>query len=239
MKGEFVENIGDGRFAVAYSDRTVWLIDNLTGSKIVIYYHPYHERWYIMLTDPQGNFLKRLRYISACATAVFEYCARSQETGNLYVDVLYCEPVHEEELNSYWQPWRPILTAYRMGNRRPYYRWLRSIIPDVAKYVATRIRESLVAAEFMAADVIYFTFGVEPDYVGYLITGTKYCARVLYGVYCRMQPPECEPTACRHICSIVALQYAEECSNQVEQQCLAGEIFKPISKREYMKEVER
>jgi len=231
--GRFIATLGDGRFGVAYSDRVAWLLDTLTGTKIMIYYHPYHRKWYLMLTDPRGNFVKRLSYISVCATGVYEYCQRSYEGGNLYIDILYCSKITELELDSYWQPWRPILVEYYMGNRRPYYRWLRAVIREVARYIADRIQEAGNEAADFVVNVFETGFGLKPEYIGYLVTGAKYCAGVLYGIFCRMTPEQCEITRCRPICSVLSVQYPAECSQQRENQCLSGEIYKPVPKRLY------
>jgi hypothetical protein len=235
-KGEFITSLGDGRFGVAYSDRSVWLIDTLTGTRIVIYYHPYHRRWYFMLTDPQGNFVKRLSYISVCATGVYEYCQRTYEGGNLYVDVLFCVPIRDLELTAYWQPWEPILTAYYMGNRRPYYRWLRSILPEVAKQIAGRIQEAGNEAASFIIHVLEMGYGLKPQYIGYAVTGYKYCSGILYGIQCRLTPETCEPTKCRPICAVMWRLFPAECSDERERLCLAGEVYKPIPKNLYGRE---
>jgi hypothetical protein len=235
-KGEFIAFLGDGRFGVGYSDRSVWLIDTLTGTKIVIYYHPYHRQWYIMLTDPQGNFVKRLSYISVCATAVFEYCGRTYEGGNLYVDLLYCVPIRDLELTSYWQPWQPILTAYYMGNRRPYYRWLRAILPEVAKQIAWRIQEAGAEAAGFVVGVFDTAYGLKPQYVGYAVTGYKYCSGILYGIQCRLAPEVCEPTRCKPACNVLWRLFPAECGEEREKQCLTGEVYKPLPKSLYGRE---
>jgi hypothetical protein len=235
-KGEFTASLGDGRLGVAYSGRSVWLIDTLTGTKIVIYYHPYHRQWYIMLTDPQGNFVKRLSYISVCATAVFEYCARTHEGGNLYVDILFCMPIRDLELTAYWQPWEPILVAYRMRNRKPYYRWLRAVLPEVAKQIARRIQEAAEAAAGFVVHVFEMAYGLEPQYIGYAVTGYKYCSGVLYGIQCRLTPQACEPTRCKPICNVLRRLFPLECGEERERQCLAGEIYKPIPRHLYGRE---
>jgi hypothetical protein len=235
-KGEFIASLGDGRFGVAYSDRSAWLLDTLTGTKIVVFYHPYHRRWYFMLTDPQGNFVKRLVYISVCATGVYEYCQRSHEGGNLYVDLLYCAAIRDLELTAYWQPWEPILTAYRMGDRRPYYRWLRAVIPEIARQIAERIQEAGSGAAGFVISVFELGYGLTPQYIGYSVTGYKYCAGILYGIQCRMTPETCEPTRCRPVCDILWRLFPLECSEERERQCLAGEVYKPISKSLYGKE---
>jgi hypothetical protein len=76
-------------------------------------------------------------------------------------------------------------------------------------------------------------FGLKPEYIGYLVTGSKYCAGVLYGIFCRMTPEQCEITRCRPICSVLSVQYPAECGQQRENQCLTGEVYKPIPKRLY------
>jgi hypothetical protein len=235
-KGEFVASLGDGRFGVAYGKRSVWLIDTLTGTRIVIYYHPYHRQWYIMLTDPQGNFVKRLNYISVCATGVFEYCQRTSESSNLYVDVLFCVPIRDLELTSYWQPWEPILVLYRLGNRRPYYRWLRAVLPEIARQIAMRIQEAGNEAANFVIQVFELGYGLKPQYIGYAVTGYKYCAGILYGIQCRLTPEICEPTRCKPVCTALWRLFPAECSEERERQCLAGEVYRPIPKNLYGRE---
>jgi len=231
--------VGEGRIRVHYTRRSAYIIDSLTLTRIYIFYHPYRREWIFMLTGPGGEFVKELRYVSACATGVFEYCARRWATGNLYVDVLYCEALYPEELTAYWRPWRPILEAYYAGYTRPYYRWLRAILPDVARHVAGRLAELLGAAAGVVEDVITGLFGVEPEYIGYTVTGYKYCAGVLYGLYCRMEPDTCMLEDCLGICSVAALSYPEACGPGRERECIERkEVWRPIGKIEYLKERE-
>ncbi len=225
-------SIGEGVFEVAYTDTSVILIDSQTLTKIVIYYHPYHRKWY---TDPNGNFIKRLGYISFCATAVFEYCERSVITGNLYIDALYCEKFSEEELDNYWQPAEYILTAYRMGNRRPFYEWRKRVMPEVAKDIATAMRERFPEAESTLSYIIYTLFGSIPlDYMGYMVTGYKYCANLLYGIFCRLEPELCIPVMCRPLCEIASDVFPNVCSNEREKLCIETEpIYQPIRRKQY------
>jgi hypothetical protein len=227
--------LGEGQFEVAYTDSQIYLIDSQTLTKIVIYYHPWHERWYAYLLDQHGNFLKRLRYISVCATMAFEYCERSTATGNLYVDALYCEKVDIEEINSYWQPARFILTAYKMGNRRPFYEWRRRVMEDVAKDLLRKIIERASMAESMVHGVVYALFGALPiTTVGYMVTGYKYCAELLYGIYCRLEPGVCIPFQCRALCDIARETFPQICDDEKENRCIREEpIYQPIRRRLY------
>lgn len=225
---------GEGTFWIYWTDRSLYIIDSLTNTAIRIFYNPWVKRWYAMLTDPQGNFVHSLRYISVCATAVYEYCARSYTSGNLYLDVLYCEPVEIDELN-YWTPAEFILAAYKMGDRREYYRWLRAILPEVAKYLGRRLVESAEAAESYVLEIFTVWYHLEPEYVGFFATGYKYCARILYGVQCRMEPPpKCDITTCSPLCYTYAFSEAPECDIERIHACQQLQpVWKPIAPREY------
>jgi hypothetical protein len=124
-----------------------------------------------------------------------------------------------------------------MGDRRPFYEWRRRILPEVAKDIAVAMRERFPEAESTLYYVIYTLFGSIPiDYVGYMVTGYKYCADLLYGVFCRLEPELCIPFMCRTLCDVAVDVFPSMCSDEKERQCIENEpIYQPIKRKQYGK----
>ena len=190
--------------SVEIRERSLSIVDNQLGGRIVIFISPMVRDWVIYRQDINGRFIERVAWFSTCAVYSMNYCDNQYDGRNIMIDALQCERVLDIDLKRLVAIPPDLWYLYAVRDMKSYYEMVRGLVRRLGEVLEKEIDASFKRLEGKFLSIVINYFNPEladySSYVGGWITANPmYEPNRVYGEYCH----SCTRPKCRDIETIM------------------------------------